>query len=76
MTASGAARAWIGLNDEAHEGRYVWATSGIEAWWFPWDSITGDPQGTLENCVAMHSNGWWDMDCDLSEYAMCEFYGI
>ena len=73
MTASGYGSFWIGLSDEATEGQYVWAQSGTLDTYLNWDAQYEPTGTTAENCVAMRSNGWFDMGCGNAAEALCEF---
>ncbi len=63
------AGAWIGFNDLATEGMFVWFEPGtaFTSW------ATGQPNdgggGTTEDCVAMRADGrWYDEDCPTEVY--------
>ncbi|XP_067653883.1 C-type lectin domain family 4 member M-like [Haliotis asinina] len=61
---------FIGLDDIAVEGEYVWADSRVlvNSFWAP------DQPGnsTDENCVAMLTDGLHDERCDLAMYYVCQ----
>ena len=66
---------WIGLDDLATEGRYVWAESHQVVEYSNWNA--GEPNDTLNNedCVLKYpgGEGWNDTICTSSSYhALCE----
>ena len=62
---------WLGLNDRAIEGTYVW-DSGEAFVYDNWRA--GEPNGGgAENCVhALQGRSWNDYDCDELLYFVCE----
>jgi hypothetical protein len=70
---------WIGLNDQAKEGTYVWA-DGTAAGYTVW--VTGAPNnggfgGKEQDCVEMMSTlfsgyGWNDGECSNQRHFVCE----
>jgi hypothetical protein len=57
---------WIGYNDMATEGSFVWS-SGAASTFTSWD--TGEPSGGGENCAAfipLRPGSWNDFDCTWS----------
>ena len=68
--------AWIGLNDRAAEGKFVWA-SGQENSYTNW--LGGQPDGgRSENCVYMWYDGgvWFDYECNDRNPFICERWTI
>ena len=64
-------RYWIGLNDFAVEGTFVW-TDGSGLSYTDWKS--GEPsKGLTEDCVRVEQNDWWDSDCLRMLRYICEF---
>ena len=68
--------AWIGLNDIAEEGTWVWA-DGKRADFTEWGPT--QPQGgAIENCVEFNTGfdhpgkKWHDAPCNQGKWAICE----
>ncbi len=62
---------WLGLNDIAVEGTYVWEEDGSLATWTEW---TLPPISSSSDCVEMDSSlfDWDDKDCSGSEDFVCQ----
>ena len=77
MTKRKMDRAWIGLNDEKVEGKFVWV-SGVQNFYTNWHGETKEPNGgRRENCgetVAGYNwNGAWnDNICGIQNNFICE----
>jgi hypothetical protein len=66
---------WLGINDLAIQGQYVYASDGQEVVDGMWKS--GQPNTVTERCVgyfSMPSNGgeWYDWPCDFLSFSICE----
>ncbi|CAG0897634.1 unnamed protein product [Cyprideis torosa] len=64
---------WIGLNDQANEGSYVWS-DGTELDYPNWDG-PNDPTGTTgQNCVRWYADTglWRDVSCDSTFAFACK----
>ncbi|XP_059086642.1 lectin BRA-3-like [Tigriopus californicus] len=46
---------WMGLQDFANEGEFIWDDSGLKADYFDWDGIQPD-SGTIGNCVVFYGS--------------------
>ena len=65
-------RAWIGLNDIAEEGEYVWE-SGAGTVYRNWDGYEPDNADNIEDCVAVRPDGPWnDQPCSATRMVLCE----
>ncbi|KAI6647380.1 Low affinity immunoglobulin epsilon Fc receptor-like [Oopsacas minuta] len=71
---TGSGNCWIGLNDMANEGTFVWV-DGSDSTYRNFDN--GQPDlGSLENCVEFRPNGRWnDAQCLLQIFT-CYFCSI
>ncbi|XP_030051296.1 C-type lectin domain family 11 member A [Microcaecilia unicolor] len=68
---------WIGINDQRSEGMYLYE-SGYRVSFFNWykDHLVSQPNGgAMENCISVSSDDgkWWDNDCSLRMYYVCEY---
>lgn len=65
---------WIGLNDRAVEGVWVWDANGEEADWDRWAAAQPDDFGGNEDCVEwrVDGGGWNDRPCDDLRAFLCE----
>ena len=64
---------WLGANDLATEGTYVWQGSGLAMTYSKWNP--GEPNGgTGENCANLwgHVDTWNDWNCGIAITVMCE----
>jgi len=60
LVSEGFAGSWLGLNDNATEGTFVW-TSGEPVTYTNWNPGPGEPNGgTNENCGELRSDGLWN----------------
>ena len=72
---------WLGINDLANQGQYVYASDGQEVVDGMWKS--GQPNSAADRCVgylnlltSYDSNaGWWDRSCDLNKFSICQPIG-
>lgn len=56
---------WIGLEDFAEEGTFVWATSKEQPEQYYWGPNEPEDRGHHEDCGGMASSGaWFDGTCD------------
>ena len=64
---------WIGLNDKAVEGTFVWVT-GEPVLVTAWESGEPNNSGGNEDCVEMKwsGGGWNDLDCSKTRPFICE----
>ena len=68
--AAAGVEGWIGVNDQAVEGRYVWG-DGAPVEYTNWR--LGEPDGDAEDCGRLTSIGAWiDADCDEIAPYICE----
>jgi hypothetical protein len=65
---------WIGLNDQATEGEFVW-TDGSALDFPNWSSGSpaDGPEGAERDCVVTAPWGWWDMPCAEEQPFACRF---
>jgi len=65
---------WIGLNDKAREGHYVWDHSGIGGHMYSnWNNGEPNNWGSGEDCVHLIHNGKWnDLSCTFLKRALCQ----
>ena len=66
---------WLGINDLAMQGQYVYASDGQQVVGGMWYS--DQPNNAAERCVAyydMPSNAgeWYDRPCDFLSFSICE----
>ena len=69
---------WLGINDLAIQGQYVYASDGQEVVDGMWSS--GQPNTATERCAGYYnlatsydSNaGWFDRNCDLNKFSICQ----
>ena len=69
---------WIGVNDIATEGTWVYDSTGLEVTYFNWGSgsSTMEPNGgNGENCVkhSFQDWTWFDVNCSRIYPVVCEF---
>ncbi|CAG5125361.1 unnamed protein product, partial [Candidula unifasciata] len=65
---------WIGLNDRANEGKFVWLNETVQTNFTNWDVLPNNGGGN-ENCVAIDGNKnfkWDDGDCGLLNRFVCQ----
>ena len=63
---------WLGLQDQATEGQFVYHSNGQPASFVNWKS--GQPNGG-ENCVFFgydHNGQWYDSPCSWTLQYLCE----
>ena len=66
-------RYWIGLNDIANEGSFIYNSDQSSISWENW--IDGQPNNGQggQDCVAANDNGEWDdVKCHSLRYFVCE----
>ena len=64
---------WIGLNDLATEGSFVWASTGEPAVIANW--VEGQPNNWLnQDCVMVDGNQWVDDPCTNTGHFVCECF--
>ena len=66
---------WLGINDLATQGQYVYASDGQEVVDGMWKS--GQPNTATERCVAyykilIHGGKWVDRSCNDLSFSICE----
>ena len=69
---------WLGINDLATQGQYVYASDGQEVVDGMWKS--GQPNNDADRCASYYnlatqydSNaGWYDRSCDLYKFSICQ----
>ena len=66
---------WLGINDLATQGQYVYASDGQEVVGGMWHS--GQPSSATERCVGYYSmpsygGEWFDRPCDFLSFSICE----
>ena len=69
---------WLGINDLAIQGQYVYASDGQDVVDGMWTS--GQPNTASERCVGYYnlgsqydSNaGWWDRPCSKKYFSICQ----
>ena len=72
--------AWIGGNDLAIEGTWIWTASGRPIETFFWsEAYGGQPNGVEnQNCIYLavgnHIGFWNDWRCEDPNYFVCEFH--
>ncbi len=67
---------WIGLTDQKTEGKFVWTSTGKEAWYTNWHEDEPNVEKTNdEDCVFLQKGDrtWEDFSCSGVEiFALCE----
>ena len=73
LLISGGNRYWIGLSDEASEGKWKWPHSQIIATYFNWKGREPDG-GTSQNCATANArdDAWYDYVCGRNQPFICE----
>jgi hypothetical protein len=68
---------WLGINDLATQGQYVYASDGQEVVDGMWQS--GQPSSSSEQCVGYldilsydSNGGWWDRPCSDYKFPICQ----
>ena len=66
---------WLGINDLATQGQYVYASDGQEIVDGYWRS--GQPNSDTERCVSYfnmpsYGGGWFDRPCNDLSFSICE----
>ena len=66
---------WLGINDLANQGQYVYASDGQEVIDGMWEST--QPSSGTERCVGYYSmpsygGEWFDRPCDFLSFSICE----
>ena len=66
---------WLGINDLATKGQYVYASDGQEVVDGMWEST--QPSQATERCVGYYSmpsygGEWFDRPCDFLSFSICE----
>ena len=64
---------WIGGNDRAHEGSWVWVDGTPVSGYVSW--VSGEPNnsGDNEDCLQLRGDGYWnDARCSRSMLSICE----
>ena len=72
---------WLGINDLATQGQYVYASDGQEVVDGMWKS--GQPNTATERCVGYYNlltqydsnGGWFDRDCSGYKFPICQPIG-
>ena len=73
---------WLGMNDLATQGQYVYASDGQEVVDGMWKY--GQPNSPSERCVGYYKlhpaapsygEGWYDRSCDFLSFSICEQKG-
>ncbi|XP_019550780.3 lectin subunit alpha-like [Aedes albopictus] len=74
---------WIGANDMALEGKFIWHATGLPLGYTNWKKNEPNNLHTKEHCVHMwylpSSDLYWDwndLDCENSFYFVCENVGV
>ncbi|BFZ06471.1 hypothetical protein BsWGS_09509 [Bradybaena similaris] len=66
---------WIGLNDRANEGKFVWLNETVQANFTNWDTGMPNNNGGNADCVAIDGNKnfkWSSGDCGLPNRFVCQ----
>ena len=67
---------WLGINDLATQGQYVYASDSQEVVDGMWSS--GQPNMDAERCASyfnldsQYNAGWYDRSCDLYKFSICQ----
>ena len=67
--------AWIGLEDFAMEGKFVWASTQESPEYTHWQAGEPNNYGRGEDCVMIKNSSkeWIDEDCERDHYSfICE----
>ena len=72
---------WLGINDLATQGQYVYASDGRDVVDGMWKS--GQPNTATERCVGYYNlltqydsnGGWFDRDCSGYKFPICQPIG-
>ena len=70
---------WLGINDLANQGQYVYASDGQDVVDGMWKS--GQPNSASERCVGYfnlaywYNAGWFDRPCDAYKFSICQVLG-
>ena len=69
-----AASIWLGLNDKANEGSFVWETSGMNVTYTNWLYFAPDNAQGQEDCVRFYEDTgkWNDAPCIARLPFVCE----
>ena len=63
---------WFGLDDQLHEGAFVWSATGEAPTWSAWIGSQPDDAGAGEDCGWLPGNGSWnDAPCDAARPSVC-----
>ena len=66
---------WLGINDLAIQGQYVYASDGQEVVGGMW--LSGQPNDAYDRCVAYYNmpsngDGWLDRPCNELSFSICQ----
>ena len=69
-------KTWIGINDIATEGKWVFESSGIEvssAFWHKRNQVIGEQDCVIFGYFSDNWENWLDRKCDEKNYFICEY---
>ena len=63
---------WIGINDRANEGTFVYESDASSLKYVNWGPGEPNNHGSGEDCVHSYFNSWNDLPCNIPIYYVCQ----